>query len=428
MSRKLFAHSHKGKDRSASDEPLESWEVLDTGPLPVSVVQNPQPPASRVRRTLSRMSLSALAAINTQTDAGRNASIEPYPLDTPLPSATTEKSRLKQSDPSISSQNMTSSPRHDRPPTTSSPPPVRASSPLMTKTFSPSTEIPPPTPSIPIAISTPDMSPARPAVLVDPRQTQTSPLISPVAMRLGVRQRVNSMSVHMGPPSSIIFPKVPIPGNRRVTTNSNLRNHASQTIDPSSPLSMLNSFPDVPPIKTHFEKPTQSRNSHVSSISTVRPPPSPLVSPLETPTPIRHHYPGRPLPTPPAGVPPSPSAYESLLLPRSATTSRFALTLNVPNGMSGTMMTERSAATSSGLTYLTDRPGSPLSSVSGSSIIETISEVDGESLGSHFPGPDTLIPWTDPNGEGTYQVRSTQSHKPCSPYNTLDRSHSRFLR
>jgi hypothetical protein len=414
MSRKLFAHSNKGKDRSTTDEPLEAWEVLDTGPLPVPEVQNPQPPASRVRRTLSRMSLSALAAINTQTDAGRNGSIEPYPLEPPLPSATTEKSRLKQSDPPVSAQSMPSPLQHDRPPTTSSPPPVRISSPLTTKTFSPSTEVPLSTPSMQImAASTPDMGPTPPVVLVDSRQTQTSPLISPVPMRLGARQRVNSMSIHMGPPSSIIFPKVPIPANRRATTNSNLRNHASQTVDPASPLSMLNSFPDVPPIQTLFEKPTQNRNFHVSSISTVRPPPSPLVSPLEPPTPVRHHYPGRPLPIPPAGIPPSPSAYESLLLPRSATTSRFALTLNVPNGMSGTMMTERSTATSSGLTYMTDRPTSPLSSVSGSSIIETISEAgDGETLSSDYPGLDVLISQIDSHDGSTYQVRLIQSHEP----------------
>ena len=411
MSRKLFAHSNKGKDKSTTDEPLESWEVLDTGPLPVPEVENPQPPASRVRRTLSRMSLSALAAINTQPDAGRNGSVEPYPLESPFPSATAEKSRLKQSDPPVSTQIMSFPPQHDRPPTTSSHPPVRTSSPLTTKTFSPSIEVPlrPPSTHI-MAASTPDIGRMRPVVLVDSRQTQTSPLISPVAARLGVRQRVNSMSTHMGPPSSIIFPKVPTPANRRATTNSNLRNHVSKTVDPASPLSMLNSFPDVPPIKTYFEKPTQNRNFHVSSISTVRPPPSPLVSPLEPPTPVRHHYPGRPLPTPPAGIPPSPSAYESLLLPRSATTSRFALTLNVPNEMSGTMMTERSTGTSTGLTYITDRPTSPLSSVSGSSIIETIGETDGETLGSDFPGLDILISQIDSNGGRTYQVRLIQSH------------------
>ena len=413
MSRKLFAHSNKGKDKSKMDEPLEAWEVLDTGPLPVPEVANPQPPASRVRRTLSRMSLSALAAINTQPDAGRNGSIEPYPLEPPLPSATTEKSRLKQSDPPVSTPDVPLSLQPDRPPTSSSPPPARTSSPFMAKTFPPPTEVPPPTPSMhTMTVSTPDMGPTRPTVSVDPRPTQTPPLISPVAMRLGTRQRVNSMSIRMGPPSSIIFPKVPTPANRRATTSSNPRGFVPRTIDPSSPLSVLNSFPDVPPIKTHFEKPTQNRNFHVSSISTVRPPPSPLVSPLEPPTPVRHHYPGRPLPTPPAGIPPSPSAYESLLLPRSTTPSRFALTLKVPNEISGTMMTERSIATSSGLTYLTDRPTSPLSSVSGSSIIETISEADGETLGGDFPGLDILISRIDSNDGDTYQVRLIQSHEP----------------
>lgn len=409
MSRKLFAHSNKGKDKLKADEPLESWEVLDTGPLPVPQVeipqQIPQPPASRVRRTLSRMSLSALATINTQTDAGRNGSIEPYSFELPLPSAAAEKSRLKQSDPPVSMQNIPSSLQHNRPPATSSLPPARASSPLTTKALSPPADVPPPTPSKRMATSIPDITPTRPALWIDSKQTHTSSLVSPVAMRLGVRQRVKSISVHTGPPSSIAFPKVPIPADRRATTNSNLRKYASTKID-SSPLSMLNSFPDVPPIKTHFEKPTQNRNFHISSLSTIRPPPSPLEP--EPPTPVRHHYPGRPLPTPPAGVPPSPSAYESLLLPRPAAHSRFALTLNVPNGMSDTMVTERSIATSSGLTYLTDRPTSPLSSVSGSSIIERITEADGETLGSGSPDLDILISRIDSNDGGTYQVSSLQ--------------------
>jgi len=397
MSRKLFAHSNKGKDRSTEDEPLESWEVLDTGSVPDPVVELPQQPVSRVRRTLSRMSLSALSAINTQTEAGRNGSIEPYPLEPPLPSAATEKSRLKQSEPPAMTHNMPSSIQRDYPPITSStPPPVRASSPLATKSFSPASDVPPPTPSMHMTASTPDLSPTRPALLVDSRQTQSSPLISPVAMRLGARQRVKSMSVHTGPPSSIAFPKV--------TANSNLRKLTSTKIDPSSPLSVLNAFPAVPPIRTHFEKPTQNRDHHVSSFSTVRPPPSPLVSPLEPPTPVRHHYPGRPLPTPPAGVPPSPSAYESLLLPRSATPASFALTLNVPSGMNDTMMTERSIATSTSLTYITDRPSSPLSSVSGSSIIEAISEVDEEDMGGERANLDLLVSRIDSNEGSTYQV------------------------
>jgi hypothetical protein len=215
---------------------------------------------------------------------------------------------------------------------------------------------------------------------------------------------VKSMSIHTGPPSSIVFPKVPVPADRRVTTNSNLRKYASPTIDPSSPLSVLNSFPDVPPIKTHFGKLTQNRDPHISSLSTIRPPPSPLVSLPEWSTPTGRHYPGRPLPTPPVGVPPSPSAYESLLLPRSATLSRFPLTLKVPIGTSDTMVTERSFATSSGLTYITDRPTSPLSSVSGSSIIETISEADGETLGGGSPDLDVLISRINSNDGGTYQV------------------------
>ncbi|KAF9788219.1 hypothetical protein BJ322DRAFT_1018834 [Thelephora terrestris] len=401
MSRKLFAQSNKGKDKSTADEPLESWEVLDTGPLPVPEVDIPQPPTSRVRRTLSRMSLSALAAINTQTDAGRNGSIEPYSLELPLPSAATEKSRLKRLETQVPTQTLPSSLQYDRSPAAFTLPPARASSPLTAKISSPSTDVPPPTPTMRMAASTSDISPTRPAVLINSRQTYTSPLISsPVAMRLGVRQRVKSISVHTGHPSTIAFPRVPIPADRRATTNSNLRKYASRTTDPSSPLSVLNSFPDVPPIKTHFEKPTKNRDVHISSLSTIRLPPSPLEP--EPPTPVRHHYPGRPLPTPPAGVPPSPSAYESLLLPRPAASSRFALTLNVPNGMSDTMVTERSIATSSGLTYFTDRPTSPLSSVSGSSIIETINGTDGETLCSGSPDLDILISRFDSTG-GTYQ-------------------------
>jgi len=425
MSRKLFAHSNKGKDRSTEGEPLESWEVLDTVPLPVPEVEVPQPPVSRVRRTLSRMSLSALAAINTQTEAGRNGSIEPYPLDPAFPSAATEKSRLKQSDPPAT-HSIPPSLQREHPHTASFTPPVRASSPLTTKSFSPPSYVRPPSPSTHMPASTPGLSPTRPVVMVDSRQTQTSPLISPFATRLGARQRVKSMSVHTGPPSSIAFPKVQIPVDRRVTPNSNLRKYTSTTINPPSQPSVLDAFPDVPPIKTHFEKRTQNRDTHVSSLSTIRPSPSPLVSPLESPTPIRHHYPGRPLPTPPVGVPPSPSAYESLLLPRSATATRFALTLNVPNGTSDTMMTEKSTATSSGLTYLTDRPASPLSIASGSSIAEAINEADSETLGSEAADLALLISRIDSDDGGTYQVSPIQSHKSDSPCNTLHRNCPRF--
>ena len=407
MSRKLFTHSNKGKDKSKADEPLESWEVLDTGPLPVPEVEIPQQPPSRVRRTLSRMSLSALATINTQTDAGRNGSIEPYPFEPPLPSAAAEKSRLKQSDPQGVTHSIPLPLQRDRPPTTlSTPPPARVGSPPTIKPFAPSPDVPTQTLSMHMAASTPDLSPTRPMISVDSRQTQSSPLVSPVAMRLGARQRVKSMSIRAGPPSSIVFPKVQIPTDRRTTPNSNLRKHTSTTIDPSSPLAVLNAFPEVPPIKTQFEKRTQNRGHHVSSFSTIRSPPSPLVSPLEPPTPVRHHYPGRPLPTPPAGIPPSPSAYETLLLPRPATPTPFGLTLNVPNGICGTMMTERSAATSSGLTYITDRPSSPLSSMSGSSIIEAISETDDETLSSESVSLDLLISRIDSNEGATYQVRA----------------------
>ena len=65
-------------------------------------------------------------------------------------------------------------------------------------------------------------------------------------------------------------------------------------------------------------------------------------------------------------------------------------------------MTERSTATSSGLSYLTDRPISPLSSASGSSIIETISEADGEALSSGSPVLDILISRIDSNDGDTY--------------------------
>lgn len=410
MSRKLFAHS-KGKDKPTAGEPLECWEVLDKNSVHAPEAENPQPPPSRVRRTLSRMSLSALTAINTQTDTGRNVSIEPYRLEPPLPSAAAEKSRLKQLDLPALTQNMPPLLQDDRPPATSTFPPVRTSSPLMMKMSSPSTDIPPPTPSMRMAASTPDIGPTRPVFMADTRQSQTSPLTPPVTVRLGARQRVQSMSVHTGPPSSIAFPKVSVPKDRRVTTSSALRKHTAPATDPSSPLSVLNSFPGVPPIKTHFEKPAQNRDFHVSSLSTVRPPPSPLISPLdpEPPTPVRHHYPGRPLPTPPAGVPPSPSAYESLLLPRSATVARLPLTLNLPSRLNGTMMTERSTATSSGLTYITDRPTSPLSSVSGSSIIETISETDGDTLGNRSPDIDILISRIDSKDGGTYQQSFTVS-------------------
>ena len=351
------------------------------------------------------MSLSALAAINTQTEAG--GSIEPYSFEPSFPSAMTEKSRLKQSDPPASTDDLLPSlHRNDLPTPTPTPPPIRTSSPFMTTSFPPPSDIPPPTPSMNMATPTPDTIPTRPTGLIDPQQIQTPSLVSPVAVRLGARQRVKSMSIRTGPPSSIKFPKV----DPRGTPNSKLRKHTTATIDPSSPLAVLNAFPDVPPIKTQFEQPTQDRGSRFS-LSTIRAPPTPPVHPLELLTPTRHHYPGRPLPTPPVGVPPSPSAYESLLLPRSATATRFALTLNTGNGAGSTMMTERSTATASSLSYLTDRPSSPISIASGSSIAEAINEADGDSLGREVTDLDLLISRIDSNDGGTYQVSPIQAHK-----------------
>ena len=68
------------------------------------------------------------------------------------------------------------------------------------------------------------------------------------------------------------------------------------------------------------------------------------------------------------------------------------------------MMTERSVATSSGLSYLTDRPLSPASIGSGSSIFEAISEVDGDSLGGGTTDVDLLISRTYSDDGGAYQV------------------------
>ena len=174
----------------------------------------------------------------------------------------------------------------------------------------------------------------------------------------------------------------------------------------------------------------RSDRSRLSSLSTIRPSPSPtspIVSLLEPPTYIRHHYPGRPLPTPPIEVPPpSSSAYESLPLPRSATATRLALTLNVPSEMSDMMMTEKSTTTSSGLTYLADRPISPLSIASGSSIAEAINEADGETLGIEAKDLDLLISRIDSNDGGTYQVSAIRSHKPDPPCNTSYRNCPRF--
>ena len=145
--------------------------------MPLADAEYPQPPASHARRTLPRTSLSDLATLNTQTEAGRDGSIESYPFKPPLPSATTEKLRLKQSDPPASTQGMSELLHRDQPPANFTPRPVRgASSPLTT--FS------------------------RPTLVVDSRQNQTPPLINPVAMRLGVRQRVKTMYIHTGPPSS----------------------------------------------------------------------------------------------------------------------------------------------------------------------------------------------------------------------------------
>ena len=67
-------------------------------------------------------------------------------------------------------------------------------------------------------------------------------------------------------------------------------------------------------------------------------------------------------------------------------------------------MSERSISTPSGLTYITDRPASPLSSVSGSSVIEATSETDDEILSSERTDLDLLISRIDSDKGGIYQV------------------------
>ena len=69
-------------------------------------------------------------------------------------------------------------------------------------------------------------------------------------------------------------------------------------------------------------------------------------------------------------------------------------------------MTERSTATASSLSYLSDRPSSPISIASGSSIAEAINEADGDTLGRGVADIGLLISRIDSNGEGTYQVSS----------------------
>jgi len=79
------------------------------------------------------------------------------------------------------------------------------------------------------------------------------------------------------------------------------------------------------------------------------------------------------------------------------------------------MMTERSTATASSLSYLSDRPSSPISIASGSSIAEVINEADGENLGREVADLDLLISRIDLNDGGTYQVSPIQCHKPQLP-------------
>jgi hypothetical protein len=68
------------------------------------------------------------------------------------------------------------------------------------------------------------------------------------------------------------------------------------------------------------------------------------------------------------------------------------------------MMTESSTTTYSGLSYFTDRPTSPVSNTSGSSIVETINESDGDSLGREVTDLDLLISRIDSNDGSAYQV------------------------
>ena len=84
--------------------------------------------------------------------------------------------------------------------------------------------------------------------------------------------------------------------------------------------------------------------------------------------------------------------------------------LGVPKATGGVVMTERRSPTPSSPNYPTNCPLSPLSTVSGSSIAETVSETDVDGIGPEATNLDFLISQVDPNDGGAYQVSLIYRH------------------
>ena len=80
--------------------------------------------------------------------------------------------------------------------------------------------------------------------------------------------------------------------------------------------------------------------------------------------------------------------------------------LDVSTGTGDAVTIERNTPTSPGLKNLTDYPLSPVSVVSGSSILETVGEADADAdgVGPEATDLDFLISQVDPNDGGAYQV------------------------
>ena len=87
-------------------------------------------------------------------------------------------------------------------------------------------------------------------------------------------------------------------------------------------------------------------------------------------------------------------------------------------GTGNAVVIERNTPTSPGLNNLTDYPLSPVSTASGSSILETVGEADADAdgVGPEATNLDFLISQVDPNDGGAYQV-SPISRRPYESCN-----------
>lgn len=323
MSRRLFSSS-RGKERSPTEEPLESWEVVPSGS---SEAQN-EVPVSRMRRSLSGMALSSRAS----SESSNTPTISPYPLQqTSMPQIPSEKnssrfnlSSIQDRPPPPIPPAFQNRPIRAPPP---APPPLRQS-PLATNVYSPFSESPAPSVSLP----SPEVDPPSPKKSrrpPPPPSRKKPPSINAALAQRGTRQRFQSMSVPRTAPT-VPFPPLSPTQDDRVSHMSRFRGYQANPFNPDPfPHDFRSSSPQSEvSYTTALSDQEDESKSKSSSLLTIRPqargtyvnnslarlrspqtPTSPtlpalLVSPTSPVSPRSgHHYNGRPLPLPPPGSP-----------------------------------------------------------------------------------------------------------------------------